>query len=140
MEVLPTIPILGFGVPAVVCGLIWLICIIFFNKGWGLAYDIQTWTGVITLFASIITAMLVLWTADTRASCAYTYEGMQVEYTSIVNALDRTDDIVNTDLYMRAIEYNKKVAEYSVAQNHWNYKYNFDPDVDWSTLPLIIFE
>ena len=65
------------------------------------------------------------------------YQQMMVERTSIVDALEVSDDVVNTYLYTRAVDYNSRLAEMQVKSVSEDYKHNFTGDYDWSVIQYI---
>lgn len=65
------------------------------------------------------------------------YKGYVMEAKTLQASLDNTYDIVNTDLYLAAVSYNKEVTEIRAAYNDPRYSMTFSGDVDWSTVPLV---
>lgn len=65
------------------------------------------------------------------------YEQYKVEYATITNILDKSEDVVNSDVYLRANDYNKEITKLKEASINPNYKFNFTGDYDWSALPTV---
>lgn len=68
------------------------------------------------------------------------YASMIAEGESLTSALNNSQDIVNTDLYLAAVEYNTRLAKIKNAYNNSKYSMSFSGDVDWSTVPLVILD
>ena len=60
-----------------------------------------------------------------------------VERVSTVDALNTTDDVVNTDLYNRVIDFNTRLTEYQTKSVNDEYRHNFTGDYDWSVIQHI---
>ena len=65
------------------------------------------------------------------------YQQMMVERVSTVDALNTTDDVVNTDLYNRVIDFNTRLTEYQTKSVNDEYRHNFTGDYDWSVIQHI---
>lgn len=65
------------------------------------------------------------------------YEQYKIEYATITNIIDKSEDVVNSDVYLRANDYNKEITKLKEASTNPNYKLNFTGDYDWSALPTV---
>ena len=64
----------------------------------------------------------------------------QVEYQTITSILKTSNDIINTDIYIKALEYNSTVIKTQTAINSPTYSImSHFLKCDWASLPLIIF-
>ena len=74
---------------------------------------------------------------DNRMNEPAIYQQMMIERTSIEDALEVSDDVVNTDLYIQAVDYNNRLAEMQVKSVSKDYKRNFTGNYDWNTIQYI---
>ena len=65
------------------------------------------------------------------------YETMIVQGETIREALGSTTDIVNTDLYIKAIDYNSELTTIKAKCNDPKYSINFSGNYDWNNIKLI---
>ena len=65
------------------------------------------------------------------------YEQAIIEAVTITDALEVSEDIVNTDLYVNAVDYNANLAEMKAMYNNPHYKVNFTGRYDWNVLEYI---
>lgn len=69
-----------------------------------------------------------------------TYQETLYEQSTLQEAINSTDDIINTELYTKAIDFNKHLAKVQTAQNDSKYARSFSGKVDWSTVPFVVIE
>ena len=63
----------------------------------------------------------------------------QIEYQTITNILKTSNDIINTDIYIKALEYNSIIIKTQTAINNPTYSImSHFLKCDWASLPLII--
>lgn len=65
------------------------------------------------------------------------FEKSYQQQQSLQAAINSTEDIVNTDLYLRAVDFNADLARLQAAQSNPNYSISFSGKVDWTTIPFI---
>lgn len=121
--------------------ILFIIGIILNNKfDWGLK---DTIFGIIV---SIIFFLCIIWfiiaTIDFYSSIkteAIEFATRQIEYQTITNILKTSNDIVKTDIYIKALEYNSIIIQTQTAINNPNYSImSHFLKCDWASLPLII--
>ena len=67
-----------------------------------------------------------------------TYAQRQTEYKTIVNILETSNDVVNSDIYLKAFEYNSIIAQTQKAIHDPAYSIMAHfLKCDWDSLPLI---
>lgn len=91
------------------------------------------------LAACIIGVIYFLWLCCGFESQIYQgaeYASKQQEYNTITQALTTSTDVVNTDLYTRAIDYNTDLAEWKYQDAH-HWFGTWGDTYDWSALPYI---
>ena len=74
---------------------------------------------------------------DNRYEEPSNYEAMIVQGETIREALDSTTDVVNTDLYIKAVDYNSKLTTIKTKYNDPKYRINFSGNYDWNNIKLI---
>ena len=74
---------------------------------------------------------------DNRRKEPSNYETMIVQGETIREALDSTTDVVNTDLYIKAIDYNSELTTIKTKYNDPKCRFNFSGDYDWNNIKLI---
>ena len=63
----------------------------------------------------------------------------QAEYKTIVNILETSTDVVNSDIYIKAFEYNSSITEMQTAIHNPAYSImTHFLKCDWDSLPFII--
>lgn len=67
------------------------------------------------------------------------YNTIIVEQKSIKDCLNSTNDIINTELYTKAIDFNKKLTDIKDRSKNPNYKLNFTGDYNWEDIDFITF-
>lgn len=121
--------------------ILFIIGIILNNKfGWFLE---DTIFGIIVL---IIFILCIIWfiiaTIDFYSSIkteAIQFATRQIEYQTITSILKTSNDIINTDIYIKALEYNSTVIQTQAAINSPTYSImSHFLKCDWASLPLII--
>lgn len=108
--------------------------------GWDLE---DSWFG---LFTSIACALCILWFiiaicafVDTINSESVMFAQRQAEYKTIVNILETSTDIVNSDIYIKAFNYNSLITETQTAIHNPAYSImSHFLKCDWDSLPLIV--
>lgn len=65
------------------------------------------------------------------------YSSMILEQKTISQSLAVSDDIVNTGLYQKAIEFNSSLAEMQIKYNDPFYSLNFTGNYDWNDIPFV---
>ncbi len=88
-----------------------------------------------TIGLCIETVILV----DQRNNEPVIYQEMVAEGRSLEQALSNSYDIVNTDLYTRAVDWNTKLAKIQAAAENPKYAISFTGKVDWSSVEPIDF-
>jgi len=69
-----------------------------------------------------------------------TYAQRQTEYKTIVNILETSNDVVNSDIYLKAFEYNSLITQTQKAIHDPAYSIMAHfLKCDWDSLPLIEF-
>ena len=58
---------------------------------------------------------------------------------SLQQAINTSTDIVNTDLYLRAVDFNAELASIQEAQIDSRYSMTFSGECDWTTIPFVEF-
>lgn len=58
---------------------------------------------------------------------------------SLQQAVNTSADIVNTDLYLRAVDFNAELASIQEAQKDSCYSMTFSGECDWTTIPFVEF-
>ena len=101
------------------------------------------WIGfvLIILFAiCVIWFLLVLFALiDTINGESVMFAQRQAEYKTIVNILETSTDVVNSDIYVKAFEYNSLITETQTAIHNPAYSImTHFLKCDWDSLPLII--
>ena len=67
-----------------------------------------------------------------------TYAQRQAEYKTIVNILETSNDVVNSDIYLKALEYNSLITQTQKAIHDPAYSIMAHfLKCDWDSLPLI---
>ncbi len=74
---------------------------------------------------------------DNRCKEPSNYETMIVQGETIREALDSTTDVVNTDLYIKAVDYNSELTTIKTKYNDPKCRFNFSGDYDWNDIELI---
>lgn len=103
----------------------------------------DSWFG---LFASIVCALCVLWFIIAIFSFIDAINGelvmfaqRQVEYKTIINILETSTDVVNSDIYIKAFNYNSLITETQTAIHNPAYSImSHFLKCDWDSLPLIV--
>lgn len=63
----------------------------------------------------------------------------QAEYKTVVNILETSTDVVNSDIYVKAFEYNSLITETQTAIHNPAYSImSHFLKCDWDSLPLIV--
>ena len=101
------------------------------------------WIGfvLIILFAiCVIWFLLVLFALiDTINGESVMFAQRQAEYKTIVNILETSTDVVNSDIYVKAFEYNSLITETQTAIHNPAYSImTHFLECDWDSLPLIV--
>lgn len=89
---------------------------------------------IIFLICSIVTVIDVV---NFRMQEGVQYATYLADYKSLYTAMDVTTDVVNTDLYLRIIDYNSEVTRMASLYNSRLFAISFSGHYDWSTLPII---
>lgn len=58
---------------------------------------------------------------------------------SLQQAINASTDIVNTDLYLRAVDFNAELASIQEAQRDSRYSMTFSGECDWTAIPFVEF-
>lgn len=103
----------------------------------------DSWFGLLT---SIICALCVIWfllalfsLIDTINGESVMFAQRQAEYKTIVNILETSTDVVNSDIYVKAFEYNSLITETQTAIHNPAYSImTHFLKCDWDSLPLIV--
>lgn len=103
----------------------------------------DSWFGVLT---SIICALCVIWfllaffsLIDTINGESVMFAQRQAEYKTIVNILETSTDVVNSDIYVKAFNYNSLITETQTAIHNPAYSImTHFLKCDWDSLPLIV--
>lgn len=103
----------------------------------------DSWFGLLT---SIICALCVIWfllalfsLIDTINGESVMFAQRQAEYKTIVNILETSTDIVNSDIYIKAFNYNSLITETQTAIHNPAYSImSHFLKCDWDSLPLIV--
>lgn len=98
-----------------------------------------------TILIIVVMALCFVWgllaygiSGDVWVTESSIYAERISEYNTITNILNNTTDVVNSDVYLKAIEYNSNIEgtkamlenpSYSIFASHC--------DCDWANLPLI---
>lgn len=93
----------------------------------------------------VVFSLLLLITVATNGNSIYHNRINEAEYyTSAVvraetidAAIEVSEDIINTELYLDAIEFNEELAEVKSKFNNPHYKMNFTGEYDWNELEYI---
>lgn len=101
------------------------------------------WIGFILI---ILCAICVVWfllvlfaLIDTINGEPVMFAQRQAEYKTIVNILETSTDVVNSDIYVKAFEYNSSITEMQTAIHNPAYSImTHFLKCDWDSLPLII--
>lgn len=72
-----------------------------------------------------------------RINEAEYYTSAVVRAETIDAAIEVSEDIINTELYLDAIEFNEDLAEVKSKFNNPHYKMNFTGEYDWNELEYI---
>jgi hypothetical protein len=100
---------------------------------------------LIPIVLTIALTFLLLLTVAFNGSSIYHNRINEAEYytTAVVRAetidaaIEVSEDIINTELYLDAIEFNKELAEVKSKFNNPHYKMNFTGEYDWNELEYI---
>lgn len=65
------------------------------------------------------------------------YSAVIAEAKTLTEALDVSEDIVNTDLYNRVVDYNTNLASIKSKFNNNDFRLNFSGKYDWNALERI---
>lgn len=103
----------------------------------------NSWFGV---FTSIICAICVIWfllalfgLIDAINGESVMFAQRQAEYKTVVNILETSTDVVNSDIYVKAFEYNSLITETQTAIHNPAYSImSHFLKCDWDSLPLIV--
>jgi len=103
----------------------------------------DSWFG---LFASIVCALCVIWfllalfaLIDTINGESVMFAQRQAEYKTVVNILETSTDVVNSDIYVKAFEYNSLITKTQTAIHNPAYSImSHFLKCDWDSLPLIV--
>ena len=103
------------------------------------------WGGLIVTLAGCLIAIICLIVmgvglSNNHALEPQTYAAYKTEYNSLTEIIETTDDLVNTNIYMRINEYNKEIAAFQSQYNNPSLRFNFTGDYDWNALQLITLE
>ena len=107
-------------------------------------WDLEdSWFGLLT---SIICALCVIWfllalfsLIDTINGESVMFAQRQAEYKTIVNILETSTDVVNSNIYVKAFEYNSLITETQTAIHNPAYSImTHFLKCDWDSLPLIV--
>lgn len=96
--------------------------------------------GIGALTAIVVTVVLcinVIGAAVQRQNEVVRYQGWLEESNSLQAAINSTQDMLNVDLYVRAVEFNADLAKIQTAQADPKYSPMFSGNVDWRTIPLV---
>lgn len=103
----------------------------------------DSWFGFLT---SIICILCVIWffiaifaLIDTINGESVMFAQRQAEYKTIVNILETSTDVVNSDIYVKAFNYNSLITETQTAIHNPAYSImTHFLECDWDSLPLIV--
>lgn len=106
--------------------------------------DKETVAVLMVAFGIVITIISTIWlftnlyNAKIQRDQEQLYFQSNVEFQeTLQKAINNSKDIVNTDLYLKAANFNADLAKLQAAQNDPRYSWSFSGDVDWSTIPFI---
>ena len=96
---------------------------------------------ILTIAFSFLLFLTVAFNGDSiyhnRINEAEYYTSAVVRAETIDAAIEVSEDIINTELYLDAIEFNKELAEVKSKFNNPHYKMNFTGEYDWNELEYI---
>ena len=109
-------------------------------------YDWELEDRCIGFILIIICALCVIWfllalfsLIDTINGESVMFAQRQAEYKTIVNILGTSTDVVNSDIYVKAFEYNSSITEMQTAIHNPAYSImTHFLKCDWDSLPFII--
>lgn len=95
------------------------------------------WMIIMGLLTIILWCCLIGTTVQNRIAEPALYASTQSTYVTVTQALDVSDDVIKSDLYLSAVDYNKTVAKYQSYYNQPGFAINFSGKYDWNALPVI---
>lgn len=103
----------------------------------------DSWFG---LLASIMFALCIIWfllvlfaLIDTINGESVMFAQRQAEYKTIINILETSTDVVNSDIYVKAFNYNSLITKTQTAIHDSAYSIMAHfLKCDWDSLPLIV--
>lgn len=103
----------------------------------------DSWIGFILI---ILLVVCIIWffiaifmLIDTINGESVMFAQRQAEYKTVVNILETSTDVVNSDIYVKAFEYNSLITETQTAIHNPAYSImSHFLKCDWDSLPLII--
>lgn len=72
-----------------------------------------------------------------RVNEPFRYSAAIAEAKTLTEVLDVSEDIVNTDLYIRVVDYNTNLASIKSKFNNNDFRLNFSGNYDWNSLESI---
>lgn len=103
--------------------------------------DCGTFIAAVGTIICIVVLFLLGWFAIgskmQRVNEPLTYQSNVELRNSLQQAIDNSEDVVNTDLYLRAVDFNTDLAEIKAAQADPRCTMSFSGKVDWSTIEPI---
>ena len=90
---------------------------------------------IISMFVSVILALAIRENKDYEESY---YTSTIVEAESLKSALEVSEDIVNTGLYERIVNYNSELAYIKTCFNSPNFKPTFSGEYDWNSIDYVL--
>lgn len=96
--------------------------------------------GLGVALCALFLAIFLIGSASQRRCEPVTYQEYLMTQKTLQEAINDSEDIINTDLYLRAVDFNKELASIQFAQADSRYSMSFSGEVDWSKIQPINIE